>query len=724
MTINTKRLKKELTLLDVIAISTGAMFSSGFFLLPGLAAAKAGPAVAIAYFLAGLLILPAMFSMAELSTAMPRAGGAYYFLDRSMGPLAGTVGGLGTYLALVLKTAFALIGIGAYAAIFIELPIKPVAIALTLVFMVLNIFGAKETTGLQRILVAILIGILSFFTIQGLFALFTGQTAAPLPERMTPFMPFGIEGLLATVGFVFVSYAGLTKVASVAEEIKNPARNIPLGMMISLAITTFIYVVGVFIIVAVLEPSALREDLTPVATAGEAFLSWLPQPVGLLLIVAAAIAAFASTGNAGLLSASRYPLAMARDRLIPDFFARLGRFQTPATAIITTSALMIFFILVLNEEGIAKLASAFQLFMFILINIAVIIMRESRIDTYDPGYRTPLYPWMQYFGIISSICLIAYMGLDAIMFTIAMTVLCGLWYWYYARKRVTRHGAIFHWMARLGQRRYAGLDRELWHIMREKGLRTGDPFEELVANAGVIDLKPENHSFTDVVGMVSGVLAKQLTATREELISGFVQESRIGWTPVSKGVAMPSLLLFQIPEPKLVIVRVRHGLKVDVTDVHGGHSPDKPVHALFFLISPEENPRLHFRFLAELAERTADDNFMAAWLSASDQVTLKESLLHEERYLSLRLTQDGLTREFIDKPLREIDLPTDTLVALIRRNHRSIVPRGDTTLREEDHLIIIGEPHRISEMAQRYIAVRQPVLATDPNGSNGKHKQP
>ena len=96
------RLKKDLGLFDVFAISTGAMFSSGFFLLPGLAAAQAGPAVVLAYLLASFFILPAMFSMAELSTAMPRAGGAYYFLDRSLGPIMGTVGGLGTWLALVL----------------------------------------------------------------------------------------------------------------------------------------------------------------------------------------------------------------------------------------------------------------------------------------------------------------------------------------------------------------------------------------------------------------------------------------------------------------------------------------------------------------------------------------------------------------------------------------------------------------------------------------------
>ncbi|HSR40887.1 MAG TPA: amino acid permease, partial [Longimicrobiales bacterium] len=122
------RLKKQLGLFDVYAISTGAMFSSGFFLLPGLAAAGAGPSVVLAYGAAALFILPAMLSVAELATAMPKAGGAYYFLDRSMGPMVGTVGGLGTWLALVLKSAFALVGMGAYLAIFVDLPIEPLAV--------------------------------------------------------------------------------------------------------------------------------------------------------------------------------------------------------------------------------------------------------------------------------------------------------------------------------------------------------------------------------------------------------------------------------------------------------------------------------------------------------------------------------------------------------------------------------------------------------------------
>jgi len=104
-----ERLKKNLKLLDIYVLATGTTLSAGFFLLPGLAAIQAGPAIVIAYLISALPLIPATFSIVELSTAMPRAGGVYYFLDRSMGPLFGTIGGIGTWLALVLKVAFALI---------------------------------------------------------------------------------------------------------------------------------------------------------------------------------------------------------------------------------------------------------------------------------------------------------------------------------------------------------------------------------------------------------------------------------------------------------------------------------------------------------------------------------------------------------------------------------------------------------------------------------------
>ncbi|MBT6164317.1 MAG: amino acid permease, partial [Phycisphaerae bacterium] len=111
--------KKHLGLFGVFALATGATLSSGFFLLPSFAVQIAGPAVVLAYLIAGLLLIPPMLSKIELGTAMPRSGGAYYFLDRSLGPMVGTIGGLGIWLALILKTAFALVGMGAYIQLFL-----------------------------------------------------------------------------------------------------------------------------------------------------------------------------------------------------------------------------------------------------------------------------------------------------------------------------------------------------------------------------------------------------------------------------------------------------------------------------------------------------------------------------------------------------------------------------------------------------------------------------
>ncbi len=136
-------LAKELRLFDVYALATGATLSAGLFLMPGIAAAQVGPALVFCYLLAAVPLVPAMLSIVELSTAMPRAGGAYYFIDRSLGPLAGTIGGFGTWLALVLKTSFALVGMGAYVALFTDASpttMRLVAVAFAVLFGVVNAY--------------------------------------------------------------------------------------------------------------------------------------------------------------------------------------------------------------------------------------------------------------------------------------------------------------------------------------------------------------------------------------------------------------------------------------------------------------------------------------------------------------------------------------------------------------------------------------------------------
>lgn len=696
------RLKKSLSLFDVYVISTGAMISAGFFLLPGIAASYAGPGVVLAYLLAGLLVVPAMLSKAELATAMPRAGGTYYYLDRTLGPLVGTIGGVGTWLTLVLKSAFALIGMGAYLGLVFDLPMVPTAVALTAVFALVNAVGAKESSGLVRVLVMALLGLLTLFILHGLFDVVAGDPPRDLQARFVPLLPGGVDGLLGTVGLVFVSYIGLTKVASLAEEVRDPDRNIPLGMVLGLLTVTCIYVLGVFIMVAVLGVDALSASLTPAADAAGALRGWLPQRAGMWLMVLAAVAAFASAANTGILAASRYPLAMARDRIFPDRFAATGRLGTPTAAILLTCSLLVSFLLLLDVEQVAKLASALQLVLFGLINVAVIVMRESRIEAYDPGFRSPGYPWVQLVGLFVPAVLVAEMGWLPVLFTLGITTACFGWYTYYAQPRAARDGAIYHVFERLGRRRFAGLDRELRDLMKEKGARAEDPFDQVVARAPVIDLAAST-SLEEIIGRASVLFHERLPATTDQLLDGFGRGVRMGGTPVAHGAALLHTRLPDLDTSEMVLVRCRGGVKVDVDDEEMvRQAAEVPIRAIFFLVSGEADPGRHLRILAQLAGRVEDEEFITEWLAGGDELELKETLLRDDRFLSLKLHSGCKAEPLVGKALRELELPPGCLIALIRRYGETIVPRGRTVLREGDRLTIIGEPAGLRQLTQQY----------------------
>lgn len=681
-----QRLEKQLGLWDVYAIATGATLSSGFFLLPGLAAAGAGAAMPLSYFLAGLVVVPGMLSKVELATAMPRAGGIYYFLDRSMGPLVGTIGGFGTWIALILKAAFALIGVGAYLNLFLPgVEMGPIAAGFAIFFGLVNYFGAKKSGSFQVFLLMGLLILLLWFCGVGFLNSEVGNFSG--------FFESGSAGIIATAGLVFVSYMGLTKVASVAEEVKDPERNLPLGMFLGFGTVLIIYVVGTSVMISTVGVDALAADggvLAPVAMVAEQLVG----PWGAILMTIAAVLAFSSVANAGILSASRYPLAMGRDKLLPDFFGRVGEQGTPTIGIAVTVGLILFSVTVFDPSGIAKLAGAFQMTMFALACLAVIVMRESRIESYDPGYRSPFYPGIQILGVLAPFWLIVNMGLLPTLFTGSLITFGAMWYTYYARDRVTRGGAIRHVFERLGQARDDGLDRELREIMKERGAREADPFDELMTSAGVIDVEGAV-DYEKLVQEVSEKLALTVPVTATQLTEGFLDGRRIGATPVSHGAALPHLRLEDLDRSQIILVRSRHGVQIEEDQAD-------PIYALFFLISPDDDPGRHLRILAQLASRIDQDGFMPEWLSAETEEKMKEALIHDDRMFVLKLAEELPGADLIGSPLSELSLPEGTLVAMIRRSGSLIIPSGGTSLAVGDRLTVIGRPEGIVALRQKY----------------------
>ena len=683
-----KKLGKKLSLVDVFALATGTTLSAGFFLLPGLAALEVGPGIMFAYIIAAIPLIPATFSIVELTTAMPRAGGIYYFLDRSLGPVFGTIGGIGIWLALILKVAFALIGMGAYLALFSpQIEIIPIAILIAICLGILNVMGSQLSGKFQVILVISLILILVSFIGGGFYKLeinhFNGLT------------DLKSDSLISTAAMVYVSYVGVTNVASLSEEVKDPERNLPMGIFLALLTAIIVYALGTTIMVGVIPMGQLAGDLTPVATAANLIFG----ESGVLLVAVAALLAFVSVANAGTMSASRYPLAMSRDKMMPEIFQRLGKTGMPYISVIFTVATIIFILIFLDTTKIVKLASAFQLLMFLLLCFAVIVMRESRIKSYDPGYKSPFYPWMQILGIVSSYWLLSSIGLLPKLFSVLMVVLSVVWYKIYVKKKVLRSGAIFNMFESLGKSRSESLDRELRGILKEKGLRKDDPFDQLIARSHVFDIA-DKCRFEEVVEKVSEKLSSLVPQTLSELKEQFLEGTRVGNTPVTKEVALPHLRLNSVSQMEMVIVRAVDGIEIIFNNPFNDFNEEvQTVRALFFLVSPEDNPAQHLRILANVAGVVDNSDFMEYWKDASDEQKIKEVLLHDERYISIYV--DAKSR-LVGKQIKELELPDKCLIAIIKRENEVVVPSGNTVFQNGDKVTIIGEPSSIKKFQKLY----------------------
>ena len=443
------QLKRRIGLYAVFTVSIGAMIGSGIFVLPGLAFELGGPAMIVAYMVAGLIVFPAALAQAEMATAMPRAGGAYLYIDMAMGPMMGTIAGFGVWLSLVAKSAFALVGLGFYVGLFTDIDLLLIGLAIGLGLLAINLIGVKESGRIQAVLVTLVLFLLLIFV--------GGGGTYVNSDLYHPFLASGSAGLFATAALVFVSYAGVTNVASLAEEVANPARTVPVAILASLLIMIFLYPAVTFVMVGNTPPEVLAGDLTPLATASEyIFPSWMVTVVAVFGVLA-----LSSMANAGLLSSSRYPFAMARRRLAPSIFTRVGsRSGAPTLSILLTGAVLLALVAFLPVFELAKLASAFQALVLAMICMAQIVFRNSKLWWYRPKFHAPGYPIVPAIGVLACLALITQLGLEAILGAVGIIVFGLVWYQVYGRSRAIKESAFRESVRQQGMSRLLQLIEE------------------------------------------------------------------------------------------------------------------------------------------------------------------------------------------------------------------------------------------------------------------------
>jgi amino acid transporter/mannitol/fructose-specific phosphotransferase system IIA component (Ntr-type) len=616
------QLKKQLGLLDVFAISSGAMISSGLFVLPAIAFTKGGPAVILSYLFASILIVPSVLSQAELATAMPRAGGAYFYVERSLGPIWGLFGGLANWFSVAMKSAFAVVGMAvlieviiheAFGVRMVPWHLKIFGVVCCFGFVAINIFSVKHTSRFQIWLVAILLTLLAFFVVFG-----AGKAEA---VRFKGFLDKGWFSVFATAGLVFVSFGGLTHVASITEEVKNPGRNLPLGMLLAWAVVAFFYFAVVAVTVGLVDGEELSVSLMPISLAAGKFLG----ATGFAVLGLAAIAAFITTANGGILGASRYPMAMSRDQLLPQVLGRISeRFGTPYISILLTGLFMAAAIAFLELELLVKTASTLMIILFILVNASVIIMRESRIQSYRPKFKSPLYPYIHIAAIIAYGALIIDMGFVPLSITAGFIVASAAWFLLYVYRRVSRASAVMHVVERVTDRELKSvtLENELRDILLERDDVIEDRFDRLIRECQILDIEGQI-SAEDIFRRVSAILAEKLETDKYVLFEKFLHREAEGGTVIQPGFAIPHIVVEGEHKFDVLLIRALDGINFP-------HAPD-PIKIMFILAGSKDERNYHLRALMAIAQVAQEKDFEKRWFAARDTEGIRNLILLSTR---------------------------------------------------------------------------------------------
>jgi mannitol/fructose-specific phosphotransferase system IIA component (Ntr-type) len=316
---------------------------------------------------------------------------------------------------------------------------------------------------------------------------------------------------------------------------------------------------------------------------------------------------------------------MSRDQLLPAPLARVNsRFKTPHLSILLTGGFMIAAIVFLDIESLVKTASTLMIILFILVNASVIIMRESRIQSYRPKFKSPLYPYIHIFAIIVYSVLIIDMGKVPLLITASFVVLSTAWYFLYVSKRVSRASAVMHIVERVTAKelKTVTLENELRDVLLQRDDIIEDRFDKLIRECEILDIQGKK-SAEDVFRQASEILKNRLDINEYVLFEKFLHREAEGGTVIQPGFAIPHIVVDG--ENKFDILLVR-----DVDGIDFPHAPD-PVKIMFVLAGSQDQRNYHLRVLMAIAQIAQEKGFEQRWLAARDAAAIRNLILLSTR---------------------------------------------------------------------------------------------
>jgi amino acid transporter/nucleotide-binding universal stress UspA family protein len=463
------RLSREMRLVDVTMIGVGAMIGAGIFVLTGIAAGVAGPALFLVFLFNGLIALLTAAAYAELGSAMHGAGGGYLWIKRSLPDPSGFLAGWMDWFAHAVACSLYALGFGAYfkevlnqlGVSELNLPLAPLetwlAVGACALFSYINFRGASETGKAGNVVTIGKVAIIGAFILMGLWTMFRRGDWQP---SFTPFLSEGWGGVLAAMGLTFIAFEGYEIIAQTSEEVEDPRRNIPRAVFLSLLIVVPIYLLVAFVAVgAVTPPSGMTvteylgaEKEIALVTAAEQFVAG-----GAFVILLGGLLSTLSALNATIYSSSRVAFAMARDASLPRIVASVhAKRVTPHIAILLSTLIVITMSVALPIEEVAAAASVMFLLLFGGVNIAVIRLRKSHPEM-TRGFAVPLMPVIPVLAIATMLVVAGLMFFQYPLAWLAAgswIALGGVFYYGYSRRRETAFMARQEWMERIERQEY------------------------------------------------------------------------------------------------------------------------------------------------------------------------------------------------------------------------------------------------------------------------------